>query len=124
MKVIDIIKGQKPSLSFEVFPPKQSQNYERIWSAAEQIAALSPSYMSVTYGAGGTGAGYTVELASGLKKKGVVPLAHLTWRRGDERKDKGGADLLARGRHREHSRPAGRFTRSASPVTDGLPACL
>lgn len=54
MKVIDIIKGQKPSLSFEVFPPKQSQNYERIWSAAEQIAALSPSYMSVTYGAGGT----------------------------------------------------------------------
>lgn len=78
MKVIDIIKGQKPSLSFEVFPPKQSQNYERIWSAAEQIAALSPSYMSVTYGAGGTGAGYTVELASGLKKKGVVPLAHLT----------------------------------------------
>lgn len=34
--------------------------------------------MSVTYGAGGTGAGYTVELASGLKKKGVVPLAHLT----------------------------------------------
>ena len=53
MKITDIISGEKPSLSFEVFPPKSGANFETVEEAALKIAALKPSYMSVTYGAGG-----------------------------------------------------------------------
>ena len=48
MKLTEIIKGSKPSLSFEVFPPKTSDNFESVKTATEQIAKLNPSYMSVT----------------------------------------------------------------------------
>ncbi len=78
MKVIDIIRGNKPSLSFEVFPPKTHDNLENVMHTASAIADLSPSYMSVTYGAGGTTAAYTAEIASSLLTKGVTPVAHLT----------------------------------------------
>lgn len=78
MKIIDIIKGEKPSLSFEVFPPKTDDKFESVMGAASCIAALSPSYMSVTYGAGGTTAAFTAEICENLLKSGVTPLAHLT----------------------------------------------
>ena len=52
MKITEIISGDAPSLSFEVFPPKTSDKFESVMGAAE-IAKLKPSYMSVTYGAGG-----------------------------------------------------------------------
>ena len=78
MKVIDIIKGARPSLSFEVFPPKTDANFDSVMASASEIADLKPSYMSVTYGAGGSTAMYTSEIASRLLKKGVCPVAHLT----------------------------------------------
>lgn len=79
MNIIDIIKGDKPSLSFEVFPPKTSATFESVRNATEEIAALSPSYMSVTYGAGGGTSQYTVEIAANLEKNfGVPALAHLS----------------------------------------------
>ncbi len=78
MKIIDIIKGEKPSLSFEVFPPKTDDKFESVMGAASAIADLSPSYMSVTYGAGGTTAAYTADICENLVKKNVTPLAHLT----------------------------------------------
>ncbi len=78
MRVTDIILSEKPSLSFEVFPPKSSDSYSGIRDAATRIASLSPSYMSVTYGAGGSTAGYTAEIASELLKAGVTPIAHLS----------------------------------------------
>ncbi|MBE6598553.1 MAG: methylenetetrahydrofolate reductase [NAD(P)H] [Ruminococcaceae bacterium] len=78
MRITDIIKGEKPSLSFEVFPPKTSDTYENVKEAAEAIANLSPSYMSVTYGAGGGTSAYTVDIAEKIKAKGVEPLAHLS----------------------------------------------
>ncbi len=78
MKIIDIIQGEKPSLSFEVFPPKTSDTFDSVQAAASQIAQLSPSYMSVTYGAGGGTSDYTVEIAAGLLRQGVTPLAHLS----------------------------------------------
>lgn len=78
MKVIDIIKANKPTLSFEVFPPKVSDNFESVKTTAEKIADLNPSYMSVTYGAGGGTSDFTVDLAEDLLKKGVTPLTHLT----------------------------------------------
>lgn len=78
MKIVDIINSDKRTLSFEVFPPKNSNNYESIRSAIDKIAILNPSYMSVTYGAGGSTAQYTAQIASNLKSKDVEPLAHLT----------------------------------------------
>ena len=53
MKITEIISGDAPSLSFEVFPPKTSDKFESVMGAAAEIAKLKPSYMSVTYGAGG-----------------------------------------------------------------------
>ena len=79
MKLIDVIKGEKPSLSFEVFPPKTWDSYESVKSATEEIARLSPSYMSVTYGAGGGTSDYTLAIAENIKSSfGVTPMAHLT----------------------------------------------
>lgn len=78
MKITDIITADRPSLSFEVFPPKTSDNFESVMSAAMQIASLKPSYMSVTYGAGGGTSHYTASIASSLLEAGVTPLAHLS----------------------------------------------
>ena len=78
MKIIDIIKGNKPSLSFEVFPPKTHDKYDSVSSAIKEIALLNPSYMSVTYGAGGGTSEYTAKIASEVSSLGVNSLAHLS----------------------------------------------
>lgn len=79
MKLIDIIKREKPGLSFEVFPPKTWDKLESVIATTEKIAKLEPTYMSVTYGAGGGTSDYTVKIAKNLKDNcGITPLAHLT----------------------------------------------
>ena len=79
VKIIDIIKTGKPTLSFEVFPPKTDTSFESVKTATEEIAKLRPSFMSVTYGAGGGTSKYTLEIAENIKKNyGVPTLAHLT----------------------------------------------
>ena len=78
MKITEIIKGGAPSLSFEVFPPKTTDKFESVLGATMKIAALSPSYMSVTYGAGGGTSEHTANIASNLLAAGVTPLAHLS----------------------------------------------
>ncbi len=78
MKITEIITAKKPSLSFEVFPPKTSESFESVLSAAKEIALLSPSYMSVTYGAGGGTSQYTSDVCEALGDCGVTPLAHLS----------------------------------------------
>ena len=79
MKIIDILKQDKMSLSFEVFPPKKETSFENVKAATEAIAALGPSFMSVTYGAGGGVSQYTIQIAKNLKDKFNIPmLAHLT----------------------------------------------
>ncbi len=78
MKLIDIINGKKPSLSFEVFPPKTSDAFDSVKKATEEIAKLNPSYMSVTYGAGGGTSDYTAQIAKNLSDLGVTSLAHLS----------------------------------------------
>jgi len=79
MKIIDIINGEKPSLSFEVFPPKTSDKFETVQGATEKIAELKPSFMSVTYGAGGGTSEFTLSIAKNIQEKyGVPTLAHLT----------------------------------------------
>mgnify|MGYP003397510706 FL=1 len=79
MKIINILNSAKFSLSFEVFPPKKETSYESVKNATEAIAELSPSFMSVTYGAGGGVSQYTLQIAKNLKEKFNIPmLAHLT----------------------------------------------
>ncbi|MBQ8768207.1 MAG: methylenetetrahydrofolate reductase [Oscillospiraceae bacterium] len=79
MKIIDILKQDKVGLSFEVFPPKTETSFESVRNATERIAALKPSFMSVTYGAGGGTSEYTLAIAKNIKEKyGVPMLAHLT----------------------------------------------
>ena len=53
MKIIDLINGPTPVLSFEVFPLKTNDVFDKVMQATMQIAALHPAFMSVTYGAGG-----------------------------------------------------------------------
>lgn len=79
MKIVDLLNNQIPTLSFEVFPPKTGDDYASIEKAIVDIAELKPSYMSVTYGAGGGTSRYTADIASKIKNDyGVVSLAHLT----------------------------------------------
>lgn len=79
MKIRDILAEGKPTLSFEVFPPKTQDAFASVEKAAEEIARLHPAFMSVTYGAGGGTSDYTVKIASDLQENcGVTPLAHLT----------------------------------------------
>lgn len=79
MKIIDILNQDQMSLSFEVFPPKKETSFESVRIATEEIAALRPAFMSVTYGAGGGTSEYTLAVAKNIKEKYDVPmLAHLT----------------------------------------------
>ena len=79
MKIIDLLSEKKLSLSFEVFPPKTEMGFDSVKSATEEIAKLHPSFMSVTYGAGGGTSRYTLDIAKNIKARYNVPtLAHLT----------------------------------------------
>lgn len=79
MRIIDLLKQEKLSLSFEVFPPKTETNFESVKVATEEIAKLHPAFMSVTYGAGGGTSQYTLDIAKNIKELYDVPtLAHLT----------------------------------------------
>ena len=79
MKLTEILNTNTPSLSFEVFPPKTTTAFESVKEATERIAELHPSFMSVTYGAGGGTSQYTLDIAKNINEKhGVPTLAHLT----------------------------------------------
>ena len=79
MKLTNILKSEKLSLSFEVFPPKTDDAFDSVKSAVREIATLKPAFMSVTYGAGGGTSRYTLDIAKEIKQNhGVSTLAHLT----------------------------------------------
>lgn len=79
MRIIDRLNEQKIHISFEVFPPKTDAGFDKVMDAVEKIARLSPSYISVTYGAGGGTSKNTARIASYIRDKlGVESLAHLT----------------------------------------------
>lgn len=79
MKISEILKQNNRSISFEVFPPKTESVFDSIRTATEEIASLSPAFMSVTYGAGGGTSKYTIDIAKNIENKFSVPtLAHLT----------------------------------------------
>ena len=79
MKIREMLQKDNVTLSFEVFPPKTEANFQSVYQAAMDVAALKPSYMSVTYGAGGSTRGNTLTIAKDIQDKvGVEAIAHLT----------------------------------------------
>ena len=79
MKITELLKSDKLTMSFEVFPPKTDTSFESVKKATEEIAQMRPAYMSVTYGAGGGTSKYTLDIAQNIMKTcGVPTLAHLT----------------------------------------------
>ncbi len=79
MKINQLL-AQRPTLSFEIFPPKkESGDLASIYDTIAQLAELKPDFISVTYGAGGSTTEYTVEIATAIKQKyGVESVAHLS----------------------------------------------
>ena len=127
MKIIDILNQDRPTLSFEVFPPKTSDTYDSVAKATQDIAALRPDFMSVTYGAGGGTTDYTVGIAS-KDDLNVLSLAHLTCASStrehvaqvlEHLKEKGIQNVLAlRGDIPEEGAPAHDYQYAAQLVRD------
>lgn len=78
MKIKDILAAGRPSVSFEVFPPRKDAPFAPVKEAVERLAMEKPSFMSVTYGASGNAQANTVAIASFVQDCGVPALAHLT----------------------------------------------
>ncbi|MDR1116966.1 MAG: methylenetetrahydrofolate reductase [Oscillospiraceae bacterium] len=80
MLVKDLYRSERPVVSFEIFPPKKDADIDSIYKTLGQISTLSPDFISVTYGAGGSGnVNKTAEIAELIEKQyGIPALAHLT----------------------------------------------
>ncbi len=77
---IDELMGQgKPLLSFEFFPPKTDNGFNALFQTIEELKPMRPSYVSVTYGAGGSTRAKTVDLVERIQNDaGIRAMAHLT----------------------------------------------
>lgn len=79
MHIRDILSAAKPSLSFEFFPPRDAQAWEDLYQTIRELGPLRPSFVSVTYGAGGNTRELTHELVLRLKQTtSIPPVPHLT----------------------------------------------
>ena len=77
--MITNLTENKNTLSFEVFPPKKDGEFEKAFEVLDALGQLKPDYISVTYGAGGSRAGKTVEIASYIQNKlHIDAVAHMT----------------------------------------------
>ena len=78
MKVLELLKSDKVTISVELFPPKKGSQLENYKAIVGQMAELKPSYISCTYGATGGTSDYTVEIADTINSYGIPAIAHLT----------------------------------------------
>jgi methylenetetrahydrofolate reductase (NADPH) len=78
MKISDILNTGKITVSCELFPPKHGSGLANAQNVVRETAALRPSFISITYGAGGGTSDYTAALAVETQKHGIPALAHLT----------------------------------------------
>jgi methylenetetrahydrofolate reductase (NADPH) len=77
---IDALFGQsKPTISFEFFPPKNEAGFSALYQTIDELKPLRPSYVSVTYGAGGSTRQKTVDLVERIQRElSIRSMAHLT----------------------------------------------
>ncbi|MDG2303714.1 MAG: methylenetetrahydrofolate reductase [NAD(P)H] [Candidatus Binatia bacterium] len=79
MRIDQILKAGGPVFSFEFFPPKTEKGSENLLRTIEELKALDPSFVSVTYGAMGSNRGQVIELVEKIKNGlGVEAMAHLS----------------------------------------------
>jgi methylenetetrahydrofolate reductase (NADPH) len=79
MRICDCFQTGEPVFSFEFFPPKTEEGVRNLYSTIEELAVLKPSFVSVTYGAGGSTRQLTVDLVTRIKREiGLEAMAHLT----------------------------------------------
>ncbi len=79
MKIVDLFGKSKPVFSFEFFPPKTPEGVNHLFETIRQLKSLAPSFVSVTYGAGGTTRALTVDLVRRIKsEQNIEAMAHLT----------------------------------------------
>lgn len=79
MRIDEIVMGPEPCFSFEFFPPKTEEGERNLFLALEQLEELSPSFVSVTWGAGGSTRSKTIEIVSHIKERfGLEAMAHFT----------------------------------------------
>lgn len=77
--VRELLAVDGPSFSFEFFPPKTDEGAQRLWQAIRELEPLEPTFVSVTYGAGGSTRGRTLAIVSRIAREtDLVPVAHLT----------------------------------------------
>ena len=77
MKVKDKFKD-KTVFSFEVFPPKKTSSIDVIYQTLGELGGLRPDFISVTFGAGGSGnSRFALDIASKIKESGIIPVLHL-----------------------------------------------
>lgn len=77
MKVKDKFKD-KTVFSFEVFPPKKTSSIDVIYQTLGELGGLRPDFISVTFGAGGSGnSHFALDIASKIKESGIIPVLHL-----------------------------------------------
>ncbi|NLB78632.1 MAG: methylenetetrahydrofolate reductase [NAD(P)H], partial [Clostridiaceae bacterium] len=79
MRISELYNNKRKTIAFEIFPPRPEMPMDSLFSSIEGFKKLSPDYISVTYGAGGSQRGRTVEIASKLKNNyGIEAMCHLT----------------------------------------------
>ncbi len=77
--VVDAIRGGERSISFEFFPPKDAAGADQLWRAINDLEPYEPTFVSVTYGAGGSTRDTTVDITRRIARDtSMTPMAHLT----------------------------------------------
>ena len=98
MQIRSLVQQKKVTLSFEVFPPKQQDDFETVSAAAKELVSLHPDFISITCGAAGSQKTNTADIASVIEQNDTAALAHLTCvRLTREQLEQNIADFKARG---------------------------
>ena len=79
MRIVDLFGAGAPVISFEFFPPKTEEGVETLYRTVKELRPCRPSFVSVTYGAGGSTRDRTLELVARIQRDlGITTMAHLT----------------------------------------------
>ena len=79
MRIVDLFGGSDPVISFEFFPPKTEDGVDALYETVKALRPCRPSFVSVTYGAGGSTRDRTLELVARIQRElGITTMAHLT----------------------------------------------